>query len=225
MFPLFFWGEKMRQVLAIFGKMPLKGFSKTRLSNDIGEDQAFRLYDAFIKDFSSNLAKFSTFDSFYIFGTPNHIDTERYFRQEFIKFKINYFPQRELPFFSRLKEVFLKIREVEGDSFIHLTGTDIPDFPFEEIKGIVPKPKTIYLGPDIDGGFYYVGANANSHEIFSFEISGSILESISRSAKDLGYEVSHLKTWSDIDDLADLKAALARTPPENISHTRALWPH
>lgn len=214
----------MKQILAIFGKMPLKGFSKTRLSKDIGEEAAYNLYKAFIKDFSANLAKSNFFKSIYIFGTPNELATERYFRQEFSPFKVHYFPQSELPFFSRLEEVFLKIKEVEGDCFIHLTGTDLPDFPFEEITGIIPRLDTIFLGPDIDGGFYYVGAEAKSSNIFSFEISGSILESISLNAKNLGYKVSHLKTWSDIDDLADLRAALGRNPVEKISHTRALWP-
>ena len=214
----------MKQVLAIFGKMPLKGFSKTRLSKDVGEEMALKLYRAFIKDFAQNLREFGQFESLYIFGSPDHLDTEGFFRQEFLNFNIKYFPQSEIPFFSRLQEVFLKIREVEGDCFIHLTGTDIPDFPFDQLVGIEPKKNTIYFGPDIDGGFYYVGAEAKSQKIFSFEISGSILESISRAAKDLGYKVSHLKTWSDIDDLTDLEAALARNPVEKISHTRALWP-
>jgi uncharacterized protein len=215
----------MRQVLAIFGKMPLKGFSKTRLSKDVGEEMALKLYGAFIKDFAQNLREFGYFESIYIFGSPDNLATENFFRQEFLGFNIKYFPQSEIPFFSRLQEVFQKIKELEGDCFIHLTGTDIPDFPFDQLAGIEPMKNTVYLGPDIDGGFYYVGAQAKSLDIFSFQISGSILESISRTAKDLGYEVSHLKTWSDIDDLTDLEAALARAPQEKISHTRALWPH
>jgi len=205
--------------------MPLKGFSKTRLSKDVGEEHALRLYDAFIKDFSANLANFNFFESIYIFGTPNQLETDAYFRQEFSRFKINYFPQSELPFFHRLSQVFLKIRSIEGDCFIHLTGTDIPDFPFEEIKSFMPRPNTIYLGPDTDGGFYYVGGESKFDGIFDFEITGSILESITRRVLNLGLEVSHLKTWSDIDDLADLEATLARTPQEKISHTNALWPH
>lgn len=215
----------MKQVLAIFGKMPLKGFSKTRLSKDIGEEQALKLYDAFIADFSHNLNQFNWFESIYLFGTPEGELTEEYFRSKFSKSRINYFPQSDLPFFSRLEEVFRKIREVEGDCFIHLTGTDIPDFPFEEIPGIIPRPNTIFLGPDIDGGFYYFGGEARFSEIFNFEIKGSVLESITQRAQELGLEVSHLKTWSDIDDLAGLILVLERSSPEKISHTAALWPH
>lgn len=215
----------MKQILVIFGKRPIKGFSKTRLSKDIGEDFALNLYDAFIKDFSHNLAKFNFFESIYIFATPDQIETQEYFIGEFSQFKIKYFSQSDLPFFCRLSEVFLKIKELEGDCFIHLTGTDIPDFPFEEIAGLIPKPNTIYLGPDTDGGFYYVGGEAKLKDIFKFEITGTILESIMQRVSSLGLEVFQLKTWSDIDDLVGLKACLSRSPREKISHTKALWPH
>lgn len=214
----------MKQVFVIFGRLPIKGFSKTRLAKDVGEELALLLYNAFIKDFFQGLNTLN-FDKIYVFGTPNKEETEKFFCKELLPKKIQYIHQIELPFFQRLREVFKKIREVEGECFIHLTGTDIPDFPFEEIKRLVPRPNTIYLGPDIDGGFYYVGGEAKFDGIFEFEITGSISESIAQKVLSLGLEVSHLKTWSDIDDLADLEAAIARTPQEKISHTRALWPH
>ena len=202
--------------------MPQIGFSKTRLASDVGEGLALSLYGAFIKDFSKNLSK-TKIKSIYIFGTPNTLDTKDYFFQEFSKFNINYFPQSELSFFQRLREVFIKVREIEGECFIHLTGTDIPDFPFEEIEKINPSPNTIYLGPDIDGGFYYVGGEARFFDIFSFEPGENILERISNKIGELGLEVSHLKTWSDIDDLGGLKVTLERSSREKISHTRELW--
>ena len=224
MVPLFFLGVLLKQVMAIFGKLPQKGFSKTRLSKDVGEELALKLYKAFISDFAKNLENINCFETIYVFGTPSQLETQKYFQREFSKFKMIYFPQSEVPFFQRLAEVFSKIREAEGDCYIHLTGTDIPDFPFEQITKILPKKNTLYLGPDIDGGFYYVGGEAKFYKVFSFEIHGTILESISKSAKDLGLEVSHLKTWSDIDDLDGLKAVLKRSPREKISHTAALWP-
>jgi glycosyltransferase A (GT-A) superfamily protein (DUF2064 family) len=212
----------MKQIFVIFGKMPQIGFSKTRLAREVGEGLALSLYDAFIKDFSKNLSK-TKIKSIYIFGTPDTLDTKEYFFREFSNFNINYFPQSELSFFQRLRELFLKIREVEGECFIHLTGTDIPDFPFEEIEKINPKPNTIYLGPDIDGGFYYVGGEARFFDIFSFIPGENILERISKRIGELGLEVSHLKTWSDIDDLRGLKVTLERSSREKISHTRELW--
>lgn len=202
--------------------MPQIGFSKTRLANEVGEGLALSLYGAFIKDFSKNLGK-TKIKSIYIFATPDTLDSKDYFFREFSDFKINYFPQSELSFFQRLREVFLKVKEIEGECFIHLTGTDIPDFPFEEIEKINPSPNIIYLGPDIDGGFYYVGGEARFFDIFSFEPGENILERISKRIRDLGLEVSHLKTWSDIDDLRGLKVTLERSSREKISHTRELW--
>ncbi len=212
----------MKEIFAIIGKLPLRNFSKTRLAKEVGADLSIDLYSAFIKDFSFNL-KGSKFKKIYFFGTPNTAETKSHFLKEFEGLDIFYFPQEEIPFFQRLGKIFQTIKELEGESFIHLTGTDIPDFPFGELEKVTPDSNKVFLGPDKDGGFYYLGASSNHFEVFDFKILDSVLESICKKIRELGLEISHLKTWSDIDNLKGLLEALKRSPKEKISHTAAIF--
>ena len=49
--------REQKKYFVVFGKEPIKGFSKTRLAEDLGEKASLRLYDAFIKDFFMNLKR------------------------------------------------------------------------------------------------------------------------------------------------------------------------
>ena len=44
----------------------IKGFSKTRLAEDLGEKASLRLYDAFIKDFFMNLKEAQEEDFYFL---------------------------------------------------------------------------------------------------------------------------------------------------------------
>ncbi len=192
----------MKEVLAIIGKRPIKGFSKTRLAKDIGEDLAYKIYQAFIEDFFKSIP---TKYKIYFFGTPDDEETKKYFSE---KAKIHYFAQAELPFFERLADIFKIIKKEEGeDCFIHLTGTDIPDFPFIELDKVTGE-QDVYIGPDFDGGYYYIGAKSYRSDIFDISVSDgdvNVLEQTKKICKEKGYSIKLLKTWSDIDTFEDLK--------------------
>ena len=91
--------------------------------------------------------------------------------------------------------------------FVHLTGTDIPDFPFSELDKINGE-SDIYLGPDSDGGYYYVGAKSYYNDVFDIDVSdgnSSVLQETLNLCQNKGYTTQLLKSWSDIDTLQDLK--------------------
>ena len=201
----------MKEVFAIFGKRPIPGFSKTRLEKGLGAEKTQALYSAFMEEFFS---RFNLGIDVHLFGAPRDLKTKKYFR-DLIKFPFNFYFQSELPFFERLREVF----ESFEDAFVHLTGTDIPDFPFEIIGEAKPEKGRVYIGPDQDGGFYYLGAHSSHSEIFSIDGEGNVLEKIMEKAKSLNLEVTLLRKWSDIDNIDDLKAYIARNTVENISPT------
>jgi len=192
----------MQEVLAIIGKRPIKGFSKTRLAKDLGEDKALVLYRAFIDDFFKLIPKKY---KIYFFGTPNDAATKKYF-QEITE--LNFFFQKELPFFARLKDIFKTIERLEGaECFVHLTGTDIPDFPFAELES-VGEDADVYVGPDRDGGYYYIGAKSGRQDIFDISVadgSRSVFTKTMQLCEEKGDRVRLLKEWSDIDTKADLE--------------------
>ena len=112
--------REQKKYFVVFGKEPIKGFSKTRLAEDLGEKASLRLYDAFIKDFFINLKRAQeedfTFEKLLghleLFVTPSRNQSFNYFKRilnelELDKFKISF--QSEQSFFERLKIIFKEI--------------------------------------------------------------------------------------------------------------------
>ena len=148
----------------------------------------------------------------YFFGTPNNQDTFRYFHQLFsrIQIKTEFAFQEELPFFKRLKWIFDYIKERQKEVFVHLTGSDIPDFPFEFLTQSRPGKADVFLGPDFDGGYYYVGASCQHGNIFE-GIGDNPLDAILNQCRKMMLSVNVLPEWSDIDSFFDLKKSLKRS--------------
>ena len=201
----------MKEVFAIFGKRPIPGFAKTRLEKSLGAKRTQGLYGAFMEEF---FRRFNLGIDVHLFATPRDPETKKYFKG-LIKFPFHFYFQSELPFFARLKEVFTSFE----DTFVHLTGTDIPDFPFEIIGETRPSRNKIFIGPDHDGGFYYLGGHSSNFEIFSIDGDDNVLERIMEKAESLKLGLTLLRKWSDIDNIDDLKAYVARNTMENISPT------
>ena len=106
---------------------------------------------------------------------------------------------------------FKEINLENNSSFVHLTGTDIPDFPFHFLKQDFfnnLQNNDVVIGPDDDGGFYYLGMNSKFYDLFE-NIDDLILgnESISHilinQCKKIGLRVRLMEKWSDIDTLSD----------------------
>ena len=215
----------MKEVFAVLGKLPQRGFSKTRLAKDLGDDAAILLYHSFIDDFFKNFKKNIKLP-FYFFGTPAVHETYKLFNKKAYtnELDFDYYEQPEKPFFERLKAIFEVIEEKEGECFIHLTGTDIPDFPFNKIKLGRCEKNLLSIGPDSDGGYYYLGTHSKNLEIFSIEKylkSGlGVFNSTIKVANVLNLKIETLEEWSGIDDLSDLKNTLARSDESVICHTR-----
>ena len=192
------------------------------MAQDVGDKKARELYQAFIKDFFERLSKIKWDYSFYFFGTPHEEETLEYFYHLSAKYqlKMHFNYQPELKFFDRLAWIFQKIHEDLGDAFIHLTGTDIPDFPFSLIKNC-DDPNNVILGPDLDGGYYYLGAHAFHHQIFDIEyflkLGHSVFAATKNQIEKLNLKTSIIDEWSDIDNLQDLKNTLKRS--RNLVHT------
>lgn len=217
----------MKQVFAVIGKRPVEGYSKTRLASDIGDEAAYELYDSFIHDFFSNYRKHTSKAFLYFYGAPAIKQTEEYFRHIFLRTEIadyDFIFQKEKPFFERLEDIFDDVRfKVGGDTFIHLTGTDIPDFPFAHIKTQNIDEADVFIGPDSDGGFYYLGSRPKNDKIFEFakemQVNDGVFDSLVSKCKQLGLKVKVLNEWSDIDTKSDLDSCLNRSNSEIIPNT------
>lgn len=216
----------MKEFLVVIGKFPSKGHSKTRLAADLGEDAALDLYRAFIEDFFTRYKAIIPDIKLFFWGTPATQETQDYFEDVFHKLGIAaiYQHQPEQDFFKRLRYIFTAINREYGESFIHLTGTDIPDFPFSKIKD-ASKDK-VNLGPDNDGGFYYLGAKSSCRDIFELGdvIDGgvNVFESIKQRSLKLGHLVKLITPWSDVDTAEDLLRTMQRDVQEKLNETKKI---
>jgi len=81
--------KSQKRFFVVIGKKPMRGFSKTRLAKEIGEERSLALYDAFIKDFFKNLESnqresgFSkrNFGDVELFVTPSEVQSVTYFEK------------------------------------------------------------------------------------------------------------------------------------------------
>jgi len=221
----------MKQVFAVIAKRPLRGFSKTRLARELGEEAALKLYNSFIQDFFSSLAQNLGGKKLYLFVTPAGEGTQNYFREVIKRFSISNFCillQKERPFFARIMALFAEIHAREGEAFVHLTGTDIPDFPFHFLQDPDPEELEVMIGPDRDGGFYYLGTLAGNYALFDLGTGlvergeQGVLQAINARCRELGLRPHQLPEWSDVDTLEDLEICLERSGPSVIPNTHEL---
>ena len=213
----------MKKIFAIVGKRPIPDFSKTRLAESVGNDFADQLYRAFIQDFFRNLAtsKFNE-ETIWFFGTPAEEETKKYFQIFGDKFeKYHYFHQEDVAFFERLKNIF---NQADPQDIIYLTGTDLPDFPFNKIQDLSIDDGEFVIGPDPDGGFYFLAAKAKYAELFDIDHlvkdgMDSVFETILARGKELELTPMIIDEWSDIDTLSDLKEFKTRNTKLTCPYT------
>jgi glycosyltransferase A (GT-A) superfamily protein (DUF2064 family) len=220
----------VQNIFAVIGKGSGFGFAKTRLEKDLGQFIAQDFYRAFLSDFFTSLSKnFDGIDKLQLFLTPPSEKTEALFRSflsQKLRDRAEFLFQPELPFFERLYFLFNHIEKKQEGSFIHLTGTDIPDFPFHHLTEIVDKEQ-IYIGEDEDGGFYYLGARSCYMDVFEikdFLSSGmSVCEAVKMQARRMGVSLVELPNWADVDTKEDLVKCLCRSDDNVIPKTHRVY--
>lgn len=222
-------------VFALFSKYPQEGFCKTRLGQKIGPPWAVKFQKAFLQDFFCNLQQYKNFEKLFMAITPFHEQSKKYFHELCTSHdfsQVAFFPQKEkLSFWERIQDFFLQIKETPKgqNSFIHLTGSDIPDFPFHFLPqgpsiNLLGK-KNVTLGPDRDGGIYYLGTHVQNYPIFNFSGTNPshVCDDLIKKIQSEGLEVNLLPPWNDIDILDDLKKTIERTNNKIIPNTLKIF--
>lgn len=211
------------EIFCVVGKFPLEGFSQTRLAKSLGQAAALHIYQAMLRDFFIHYENKASSLPLQFYGTPQKEEVKTYFLQllrEFPRINFHFHFQKEGPFFTRLAEIF----KDHSGQYIHLTGTDIPMFPYQYLSGHIPSQNEMVIGPDIDGGFYYFGSHAKHGPVFrSRELASSkeekVLETLVKACQKRGPKVRFLKEWSDIDTLSDLQKALIKMKGQGLPTT------
>ena len=193
-------------------KAPVAGTVKTRLVPPLTHEQAAGLYRSILWDQLEHLKELTIADLFLAF-TPSEAAS---LMADMAPPNFRRFAQRGDDLGARMKGVFEELIGWEYRNIV-LIGGDLPPLPLEFLQKafeiLAASGKRVVLGPSGDGGYYLVGMNQPTPQIFagmSWSHSQVLAQTVDR-LTELEIEPELLPVWFDLDTVEDL-AALQSLP-------------
>jgi rSAM/selenodomain-associated transferase 1 len=205
-------------------KAPLPGTVKTRLVPPLTAEQAAELYRALLLDQFEHLRQIGGAER-YVFYTP--ADAEKILR-DLGGADYAYRPQSGDDLGARMEQVFADLWRL-GHRNIVLIGSDLPALPLEILCEAFTSLSTaehrVVIGPSRDGGYYLIGMNQPTPEIFA-NMTWShdrVLADTTARLDGLGLSYSILQSWFDLDVAEDFQRLLTlRKSPARAALGRTL---
>lgn len=198
-------------------KAPVAGMVKTRLVPPLTLEQAAEFYRALLLDQLAALRNYPG-AARYVFYAPAAGGAAL---RELGGGDYEYLPQSDGDLGPRMAQVFADLWRL-GVENILLIGSDLPALPaalldqaFAQLGG---GERRVVLGPSLDGGYYLVGMNRPTPEIFA-NMTWShhrVLHDTVRRLDELGVAYGMLPSWFDLD-MADDFQRLATLPPGELA--------
>lgn len=216
--------------LAVMAKAPVAGQVKTRLRPALTDQQAAELSRSLLVDQLNQLQKLVNLDLYLAFAP----DDAEPLMKELAPPCFRLFPQRGKDLGARMEAVFATVFAT-GHENVLLIGGDLPPVPvnfFEEAYGFLKAAdRGVVLGPSRDGGYYLVGFNQPTPQLFERMrwSHGKVLAQTRARLASLQIDSHLLPSWMDIDtpdDLRYLQSALSpgleRAMPNTLKLLRRL---
>ncbi|HSE89286.1 MAG TPA: TIGR04282 family arsenosugar biosynthesis glycosyltransferase [Candidatus Binatia bacterium] len=217
--------------LAVMAKAPVIGQVKTRLLSSFTAKAAAELSRSLLADQLNHLQELDTVNNFYLAFAP---DDAQWLMEQIAPPCFHLFPQQGDDLGARMEGVFERLFQM-GHKNIALIGGDLPPVPlsfFAEAYAFLEASKNrVVLGPSRDGGYYLVGSNQLTPQIFrgmGWSHSEVLAQTLDRLAA-LKIEYHLLPIWFDIDTPDDLRtlesaldAVLKKAMPNTLSLLRRM---
>ncbi len=192
--------------LAIMAKAPVAGAVKTRLVPPLSAEQSAEFFRALLLDQFEHLSSV-TGAARYLFFAP--ADAEAALR-ELGGANYEYLAQSDGDLGARMAQVFVDLWR-RGQRNVVLIGSDLPALPLaiidEAFTRLASGEARVVLGPSQDGGYYLVGMNQPTPEIFagmSWSHERVLADTLARLDElDVSYRL--LPTWFDLDRVEDFQ--------------------
>ena len=193
--------------LIIFIKYPEAGKVKTRLAKDIGDTEASEIYSQMTKKIIDESIDTENYSTIIFYDPP---DKEYEVKNWIEKKELQYIPQQGDSLGEKISSAFNEVYSLGADNTV-IIGSDCIDVNKEIINEAMEALENvdIVLGPAEDGGYYLLGLNKYTPEIFqdiqwsTEQVLEQTIERINN--KCLKYEL--LKTLKDVDTVDDLYAS------------------
>jgi hypothetical protein len=208
--------------ILFFVKAPLPGRVKSRLAASLGEEDALRLYRAFVEDMLETIdgsglpARVFVHPPDAISAVPAWLGRHR-----------RYHPQDGADLGARMANGFRGIF-AQGCSRAVLIGSDLPDLPsclLHEALDALDRNDAV-IGPARDGGYYLIGFRRETFLPAVFHgIRWSGDDVFVRTAEHLrnnGISTHILPRWRDVDTVDDLRDLARRTEGTAFAGSRTM---
>ncbi len=191
--------------LIIFIKYPQAGKVKTRLAKDIGDNEAAKIYSQMTKTIIEKTIDTANYNTFIFYDPP---EKEQDIKKWINKKELNYLPQLGNTLGERISSAFKEVYS-SGTNKALIIGSDCIDVDKVTINEAIDLLDTtdVILGPAQDGGYYLLGTNEYSPQIFQ-DIEWStdkVLQQTIQQVNKMGLKYKLLKTLKDIDTVDDLE--------------------
>ena len=212
--------------LVIMAKAPLAGQVKTRLLPVFSPEQATRLARALLVDQLNHVCQIESADLYLAFAP----EEARLLMEQLAPPLFGLFPQQGADLGARMQGVFEKLFRA-GYRNIVLIGSDLAAVPlhfFDQAYGFLNSPEHhVVLGPSRDGGYYLIGCNQPTPELFSamsWSHDAVLKQTLAKLSR---LKIAHelLPGWLDVDTPDDVRVlrtaldspALANAMPETAN--------
>lgn len=225
------------RLLLVFLKEPIPGKVKTRLAQDVGDEDASRYYKALVEVLLKQLQGLQDCRIRFCYAPDDAEDAIRFWLLPEMRAtsssseglylaphshtvdkptqEVDFRPQRSGDLGDRLDRAFNRAFE-DGFSEIAVIGTDCPDCGARWINAAFSRlnsetGRDIVIGPSTDGGYYLMALKSPAPALFQ-NIPWSkndVFEKTAEAAKSAGLSLDSLPELSDVDHLCDWDRVIA----------------
>lgn len=194
-------------VIGLFAKQPVPGQVKTRLTPPLSPRQACQLYRTALQE---SLARLRHTDAAL---TICYAGERSWFRASFPGVPL--FAQHGEGLGARMRHAVAELFASAGGPVL-LAGSDSPDLPLwlvSEAIGALQHSDVVSV-PCRDGGYAMIGLRQPATALFD-DIPWStpaVLDATRRRCRELGLSYHETAGWDDLDDIADLRRLVERSP-------------
>lgn len=192
----------MKEALLVFARIPEPGNVKTRLTTLLTDDEAARLYEAFLHDALKQYQDLGVAVRLYLSPPAGNPD------RKLAELVTSVHMQQGKELGERMQHAFLE-SFLAGYQRLVIVGTDHPTLPtafVEQAFEALAEPLSICLGPSEDGGYYLLGMNDLYPQLFqdmTYSHADVFQQTLER-ALTTNAALTVLPSWYDVDTPEDL---------------------
>jgi rSAM/selenodomain-associated transferase 1 len=195
----------VKKHLLVYAKRPLPGYTKTRLGESIGMEEAAGVYARFLYRCLLALVNLDRTEIRIELSLASSSDI-RYFERAFPEFLISTQIGSDLG--ERFTQSFQDAFERGAESVVTI-GTDIPGLDRSIILAAFEalREHDVVIGPDTDGGYYLIGTDIKAAKLFrNIDWSSEwVLQQTEHLVNAQGLKIHFLPTLSDVDTDVDYR--------------------